>query len=151
MLEKVKEKVTENLITIIFTVVTFLIAGTVFELAPLILPILETEAAQKSLLKIIALLVVLLFIESGYILYLRHEQKSRFKTHYGIKWDSNLTPYCIACETALTGYGHYRNFGWGFKCIKCDRTLSLRDDSGRNIELSEAKDLIRLVKTEKHS
>ena len=68
--------------------------------------------------------------------------------HFGLYWDKRFNPYCPACKTPLTGYGHYNNFGYGFKCVKCDNQLiQLNDKTGSNISLEKAINQLKAQQT----
>ncbi len=73
------------------------------------------------------------------------------KFRFGVYWDSDLNPLCPVCKTPLTLSRDkliYRIDG-GVPlplpephCFNCDKLLSLHDDDGNHLTLSEAKKLL---------
>jgi hypothetical protein len=83
----------------------------------------------------------------------RIKESKRRIFRFGVYWDKELIPHCPACSKPLGRYfcravASGIKGTWGFNCVECKEFISMYDDSGRVLELKEAKSLISLRQTE---
>jgi hypothetical protein len=105
-----------------------------------------SEAVPKRVLwALIGLEAIAICLSSAYIMTMRRELRSKMFWMCGVLWDKKHTPHCPSCSKPLGGYTQnliHGSWEWGFKCIDCNQPVSLSDESGCNIELSEVKRLL---------
>ena len=140
--EKAKETLTDKALTLWIGAVgtlLLLVGGVILDAA---LPTLSSPVFQKLLLPLLGLSVLANMGLIVSVWSLTKQQKLR--PRFGILWDSKKEAHCPACRTPLSVYGQrFVDIGhekyWGWHCTKCDKPIGLQDESGKNIQLEEAR------------
>lgn len=85
-------------------------------------------------------------IETTFLIYLRRKLRKELKPRFGVLWSSDQNPYCPACSKPLGRFGNLRTGGGnsrrGFWCIQCRQVISMADDTGNILELTEVRQLL---------
>lgn len=140
-LEQLKDKILEQAVTIIVGLLSVLIGMIVLGIAPLVVPAIIQGLPQKTALRILSLLLVILILETLYLVYLHLKLRKKLKAGFGIKWDRHGLPYCPNCEKSLHGPSQGQG-GDVLKCFSCGKTLGLYRDDTNRMPFSEAKQQI---------
>jgi hypothetical protein len=100
--------------------------------------ILLHRVSRQTLLECTGLSVLILMVQFAYIFYLHNKMKTKLIPKFGIFWDKEGNPYCpsLSCKSPLSQYGKYAG-GFGFKCMKCNEFIFLRDDKVNNVSLDK--------------
>ena len=130
-----KNTLIRNAETILTSLTTLLFGYIVIQTGSLIGVYLLPQLSKKFLAGIVGLFSIILILQFAYIYLL-----IKLKPVFGLLWDKSLNPYCPACKTLLSGYGHRDGYGYSFFCIKCKGLLSIQDDTGEDITLEQAKE-----------
>jgi hypothetical protein len=129
--DKIKESIISRAAESVAAAITVLIAWVAYQLAPAILPAIETALSKRVILALFLLSLVLNII---FFLFVRAvSKKESFKLKYGIYWDKEKNPHCPNCKIPLAGYGMYSS-GKGYYCKPCGKIFPLTDASGKNID-----------------
>ena len=134
-LEKIKESLAARAAEGIATSLTVLLAWAAYQVAPAVLPAIESVVSKRVLL---ALLVTSIVLNVIFAIAVRYVTKGQgFTLKYGIYWDKHKNPHCPACKVPLASYGEY-NAGKGYYCKPCKKIFALADAAGNDIDPSQA-------------
>lgn len=134
-IEKVKETLLSKAAEGVAASLTVLVVWAGYELAPVVLPAIESGTSKKAILALL-LSSFALNILFGLLVW-SLSKKEPFKLKYGIYWDREKNPHCPSCKKPIATYGTYRG-GVGYYCKPCGNVFPLADASGKNIEPSKA-------------
>ena len=134
---KVKDSLADRAAEGIAASLTVLLAWAAYQLAPVVLPAIESALSKQALL---AILVVSLVLNVVFFIvaWLTTKSASAFRLKYGIYWDKGKNPHCPSCKTPLAAYGNYKYSGLGYFCTPCKKVFKLADASGNNVEPARA-------------
>jgi hypothetical protein len=142
MIEKLKELFLKHLLELAVVPALLLIGTTAWVLMPTLLDPLWKRLQAPTLQRLLGLSFLSVVVLLAYVAFLHHKIRAKLRVGFGILWDKVLHPYCPACKSPLTNYAQYHSGGWGFRCIKCDARIFLRDENGLELELVKAKALL---------
>lgn len=136
LIERVKEALLSRAAEGVAASVTVLIVWTCYELAPSVLPAIESAVSKKVIL---ALLLSSGILNVTFLLVIWSlNKKGPLRLKYGIYWDKDKNPHCPSCKKPISAYDSYRHGGLGYYCKPCEKIFPLTDATGKNIEPAQA-------------
>lgn len=135
-IQKIKDSLADKLAEAVAASVTVLLAWAAYQIAPIVLPAIESSISKRVLL---ALLVTSLALNAVFAVALWFtSRRSQFVLKYGIYWDRDSNPHCPSCKTPVAAYGSYQVGGKGYYCKPCKQVFKLADASGKDIAPEQA-------------
>lgn len=136
-LERSKEKVLDHLANLVAGAVGVLLVIICKALAPDVIPLLSSPRMQKVLAPLLGISIILNILFGLCIWVIK--PKPKFRVKYGVNWDRDLQPFCPTCENPMQ-WGDWVIGGFGLLCTKCNQTIQLSGDDGKEILIGEARD-----------
>lgn len=141
-LEKIKEQLLANLLSIVVFPSLLLLVGTVWTLTPLLIDPLWKRVPVPTLQRLWTLSFLSIVALLAYVLFLRRKQAKKLRLQFGIYWDRDGNCFCPACRTPLTGYTVDMTTGPVVACVKCDKVIAIRNHDGEHLLLRNAQKFI---------
>jgi hypothetical protein len=136
-------ELTKTVVALLLPLLLTLVVALVPPVRDRILPVLPKPLLAVLVGISLSLNLALFF----YVLYLRSALTTKLTPRFGVSWSRDLIPHCPACSKPLATYFERAMVSgskgtWGFRCIQCKEFMSMYDDSGRILELTDAKKLL---------
>ena len=133
--DKVKDSLADRAAQGVASSLTVLLIWAAYQVAPVILPAIESAVSKRVLLSlfIASLVINIIFL----IVAWSTSRKAPFRLKYGIYWDKHKNPHCPSCKTPVAAYGEYQ-LGKGYYCKPCKKIFALADASGKDIDPAQA-------------
>ena len=112
-------------------------AGSLF-LALRIVPALSPLTTALTL----STLLTAVLLETALVIYFLRKSRKQLTPRFGVLWSKDQAPHCPACSKPLGRFARFKRGGWGFWCVQCKQVVAMSDDTGRRLELAEAKQLL---------
>ena len=144
IIDTIKESAIKQIVSGIFGILLLLIGLIYPDIIPGIFRYIIQNLSKEALLKITSLAILLSILLAGlsFTIYLKY--KPRLTAKCGVLWDKNKEAHCPACKSPLsesTFYNAPANMHHFYKCINCDKEITLKHN-GKNILLDEALKLL---------
>lgn len=135
-IEKLHDGFFEHIGTAVAVSVVGLVAWICIEIAPLVVPVVESSLAPKTLLAILGLSF---FLNSALavVVWRLTSRRSELRLKYGVLWDKDKNPHCPICKNGGLDYDEW-TYRFGYLCKGCDKVFSLKDSSGNDIMPDDA-------------
>jgi len=144
IIDTVKELSTKYLISSLFGLSLLLLGILYQDLFPIIYPEVIRKLPKEVFLKMTTLAILLVVLSSILSLLFYLKSKVKLIPKCGVLWDKNKEAHCPSCQSPLsegTFYNAPANMHYFYKCIKCDKKITLKH-GGKNIILDEAHKLL---------
>ncbi|WP_426809733.1 hypothetical protein ABOC32_28620 [Pseudomonas sp. WOUb67] len=128
--EKIKESIVSKTAEGLALSASAIIIWAGIQLAPVVIPALETSVPQSTLVSLLLASLALNIILV--IIFWAFNRKPDLVLKYGIYWDDSKNPHCPSCRIPISGYGDYQS-GRGYYCKPCKKIFPLCDASGNDI------------------
>lgn len=133
--ERIKDAVISKTAEGIALSASAIIIWSAVQIAPIILPAIDT-GIQKSIL--ISMLLASLALNIIFVvIFWAFNRRSELSLKYGIYWDNGKNPHCPNCKIPISGYGDYQT-GKGYYCKPCKKIFPPCDASGKDINPEQA-------------
>ena len=149
LIEEIKKSAVGHITELLLGLLLLLLGAIWLATKPVIFAYVLPSLSKETLAASLAGAITLLAMETAYVFVLRRKIKKllaapieKFRPRFGVLWTPDLIPHCPGCSKPLGRYARWKHHGWGFKCVGCKQIVSMADDTGRNIELAEAKQLL---------
>lgn len=140
-IETAKEKLADQGFAIAIGSISGLLVFAANVAAPIVLPILDSPVLQKAAVPILVISIIL----NGLLVFAlwTSTRKPKFQTRFGFYWDSDLQPHCPSCENPMQWGEWAGTNGPGLLCGKCGHPRYLYDDTGKEVSIDVARQILR--------
>lgn len=131
-IQKLRDSLAERIAEAAAASVTVLLGWAAYQIAPVLLPVIEASVPKRALLALFvtsAVLNLLLLVALWF-----RSSRGQFVLKYGIYWDRNCNPHCPSCKIPVAAYGSYQVGGKGYYCKPCKKVFNLADATGKDID-----------------
>jgi len=135
ILSKVKDGFLEHVGAACAAAVVTLLGWILYQIAPVLVPAIESGVSLRIILAIL-LLSVLLNVVLAFICW-HTSRPTKLTLRFGILWDKEKNPHCPVCRNAGVRFGVYQSKPSYF-CNPCSKVYNIADASGNSLTPDEA-------------